>query len=99
MKLSTEEMQAGAVNIEDALEKKSVQSLLKAFEDSVYTNESEGKKVSEIFLKLSLFLLLEHSDSVKSWADMVSLNIMRVGDSMTEEGVDVMVDSQASTKH
>lgn len=96
MKLSAEEMQEGAVNLEDKLERKSVQTILKAFEDSSYTNKDDGRKVADIFLRVSLFLLLEHSVDVKDWADAVSLNVMRVGDSMTENGVDVIVEAEGN---
>ena len=75
------------------LERKAVQNIIKAFENAKYTDEDEGRKVADIFLQVSLFLLLEHSSGVKEWADSVSLNVMRVGDSMTEGGVDVLVEA------
>ena len=100
MKISPDELRAGAVNIEDKLERKSVQHILKAFENASYTNMDEGRTVADIFLRVSLFLLLEHSADVKDWADTVSLNVMRVGDSMTEDGVDVIVEAEGNdTRH
>jgi len=100
MKLSADELRQGAVNLENKIEKKSVQNIIKAFENSVYADEDHGKTVANIFLKVSLFLTLEHSDSLKDWADTVSLNVMRIGDSLTEEGVDVIVEAEGNdTRH
>jgi hypothetical protein len=81
------------------LERKAVQNIIKAFENAKYTNENEGRKVADVFLRVSLFLLLEHSATVKEWADTVSLDVMQIGDSMTDNGVDVVVEAESGTMH
>jgi len=83
-----------AVDAPSKLERKAVQNIIKAFENAKYTDEDEGRKVANVFLQVSLFLLLEHSSDVKEWADTVSLNVMRIGDSMTDNGVDVVVEAE-----